>query len=271
MKKTLNEQINNIELRKKGIVEDSDGLRHCLRCGAPLQRKKIDSNGVVNIIDVPCRCQELKMQRNKEKIRQKCFVSPILSTYRYNTLQNKDEKENQYLAKFIRKFVKIKEKGIGVYIYSLSDQSRTFNLARVANGLIDRGFSVKYITARLFSNIRNIPNADYSALLKKLASFDAIAFADLDLMCPDETKLSFLYGVLVMLISNGVTLLISSDKHINGINPDSYYGQKIKELIKKRCLVIRLLDEDENNKINIQKVARNVLWMFEDEGIIHEE
>ena len=63
MKKSLDEKINEIELRKKGIAEDSDGLSHCLRCGGLLQRREIDRNGVVHLIDVPCDCLEIQKRQ----------------------------------------------------------------------------------------------------------------------------------------------------------------------------------------------------------------
>lgn len=269
MSKSLNERIVEIALRKSGKYLSEEGILYCRRCNSALQRRVIDSNGITQLIDIPCLCPEIRDQQRKEKSRREAFISPILSTYRYNSLQNKDEKENPYLAKFIRKFGKIKEKAIGVYIYSLSDKSRTFNLARVANGVIDRGYTVKYVTTSLFSTLRNIHNADYSELLKKLVSFDAIAFADLDLMSLDEKELSFLYSVMSFLVSSGVILLISGDEHINNIRPDTYYGKKIKTIIEKKCVVIPLVEQIK--EINPQEVARDELWLLENEDIINEK
>lgn len=269
MKKSLDEKINEIELRKKGIAEDSDGLRRCLRCGAPLQRREIDHNGEMHLIYVSCDCLEIQNRQRTEIVREDCFMSDILSTYKYDSHPNKGNKANPYLKKFIRKFLKIKKSGVSLYIYSPSDQSRVFNLARISNGLIDHGHTVKHITAPLFSSLRRIPNADYTKLMKKLSSFDAVAFADLDLITTDEKELSFLCGVMSFLVNSNVTLLISSDKHIYDINPETYYGQKIKELIKKRCIVIPIQDDVE--EINPQKVARDELWMFVEEDIKHEK
>ena len=269
MKKSLREQISEIELRKSGKYLAEDGLLHCRRCNSELQRRVIGRNGIVHLIDVPCDCLEIQKRQRTEMVREDCFMSDILSTYKYDSHPNKGNKANPYLKKFIRKFLKIKKSGVSLYIYSPSDQSRVFNLARISNGLIDHGHTVKHITAPLFSSLRRIPNADYTKLMKKLSSFDAVAFADLDLITTDEKELSFLCGVMSFLVNSNVTLLISSDKHIYDINPESYYGQKIKELIKKRCIVIPIQDDVE--EINPQKVARDELWMFVEEDIKHEK
>lgn len=256
MKKSLKERIENVELMKSGRYIGGNGLLHCARCNKPLQRRVI-REGQLHIEPVDCACEANRRHSIREKRREDAFISPAMAGYRYDSIYVEAEDVYAPIKKFIRKFEKMKEKNVGLYLYGDSEKEKNFHTARIANALIDRDYRVKNLALPLFMSLQH---RDLNIVFKKLATeYDVIAISSFYIPI-DESDARFVFSLLESLINAGVVLIISSDENIADVEPATYFGQKIKSAIRSHCIPIHL--SGTKTEDNLKDIAEKKLWIF---------
>ena len=261
MTESLDDRIKKIELRKEGKFIGRNGLLHCIFCNKPLQQRVVRQNRI-QIEPIACDCENKIKHMELEKRRQDAFLGSAMTAYRYDNSIESMDGTTATIKKFIRKFLKMKEKGIGLYLYSNSANVNNFHIGRIGNALIDRNYTVKHFTVPFFMSLMRNKGADLAAFYKNLSlEYDAVLLSGF-YMPEDDTETRFVYSLLELLIGAGIVLIIFSDENIADIEPATYFGRKFKAAVAGHCIPIQL--SDNNSTINLKDFAEKELWIFKE-------
>ncbi|MDE6500720.1 MAG: ATP-binding protein [Ruminococcus sp.] len=244
----------------------SDGLIYCGNCHTPKQSwGPVPLSDKKHLVPVICACREaeykrldeLKMRQENEKKRSLCFVDYEMAEWCFaNDDGNSDNHAMQVARNYVNNFEKMKNDGVGLFIYGDVGVGKSFMAACIANALIDKGVTVQMTDfTTIIDGLWN--NEDRNAYRKKLNDVALLVIDDLGRENDSKHNKGIVTSVLDTRCRSKRPLILTSNFSLEYLlNVEDTALRRIYSRIFKQCIPIEFKGNDRRQiqmAQNIQK------------------
>lgn len=263
----LGETILNMKAHKNPNDYIENGILHCGNCKTPKEHEvNFSGLSIVKKMPIPCKCQAEKDAEQAEKMKQAEFEAWRARTIREGLGSetnrectfDRDDLSNPNVSAICRAYVnewdKAKENNLGLLFYGSVGTGKTFHALTVANGLIDKGVSVRFTSiTRELSKIQGAYPEDRQMILDKLFNCDLLILDDVGAERDTSYALEQVYTIVDGRYASNKPCLATTNLSLNELQKPSTTGyERIYDRILAMCQ-LRLKIEGKSKRIDQAK------------------
>ena len=232
-----------------------DGLLHCSVCNGKLQTQ-IDFLGKKKTVRCVCQCMRKEREEQKERERKEaierqrriCFAESNMSTWTFANDDRNKPKISDAMKRYVESFDEFKRDGRGILLYGTVGTGKTYYAASVANGLIDKGYSVLMTNfARLSNQIQG--TWEKNDVIDDLSRYSLIILDDLGAERKSEYMQEIVFNIIDSRYRTGLPFFITTNLSIEEIKkPIDITCSRIYDRILERCFPIEISGESRRRK-----------------------
>lgn len=253
---------------KPKYVHDEDycenGFWHCGVCRKPLEKTiVIPALGISQINHIMCDCEQLKYNREREKIakeqkqirvdnlRHMAFSDERFKRCTFECDDGSNPMLTQIAKNYVDKFDKALDEGKGLLLLGNVGNGKTFAAACITNALIDKGYACMMTNFETISNVLQSCYEERYRFIDELNSFDLLVIDDLG----SERNTEYMQkGVVNTIIDNRyrsckpmiITTNLTQEEFCNPQDVDS---KRIYSRLKEVCFPFECKENDRREAI----------------------
>ena len=232
-----------------------DGLLYCGKCHEPKQCRPL--NGSEMITNCLCRCGVRERERKederkaaeRERLRERCLPRTSMHKSRFETAEQVDhiQKARKYIENWDR--LGGSNRGTGLIFWGNVGTGKSFAAQCIANALIDRGKTVKYITAANLIEELTDAKTDYSAKTDTLCDVPLLIVDDIGAERDTAFAREKLCSAIDSRIESGKPLIVTTNYSMEDMkNCSDVTLQRIFDRLLGCCVPIQVVGESRRKK-----------------------
>lgn len=256
---------NLLKMNLKNLGSESIDykLKFCEKCGQPIETK-IELLGNMRVVPVICECRKKELEKMQEEIDKKekqarlnqllnnSLMDSKFKNYRFDNWDHEigNKRIFEITKRYSNNFSEIKEKGIGLIIYGLPGNGKTFASGCIANDLIDRFIPVACISINsLLGRIKQGFNSSETEanIINGLNNADLLILDDLGTELDNEWTKTVIYNIIDSRYRNGLPLVVTTNISFDDIK--NKYHQRTYDRLIEMCTPLK----NENSSIRTKK------------------
>lgn len=227
---------------------EKDGILYCGKCNSPKQWRGIFLGKEVT---KPCLCdcevqrrEQLKRDERIQRNKKIAFGNSPMIDWNFENDNGKNKQLSTRAKNYVENFETFKENGRGILLYGKTGTGKTFTACCIANGLLDRGYSV---LVKRFADIANelFSCSDKTAYTQNLMDVSLLVLDDMGV----ERKSSYMNEVVFTVVDGryraGKPMIITTNVSAETMkNAETIEEQRIYSRLNECCIPILAKGED---------------------------
>lgn len=231
-------------LSQKETYLDAAGIKHCAKCGQPLERY-ITLNGKQRRVPAPrCACDDVaeteqiaKEQRTKVSIMAKSspLHDPNYDRFTFAVDSTPDSEASKLCRAYVEHWDEIEQENIGLLLSGPVGTGKSFYAAAVVNALRERGVSAIIVTTSRLINLI-MERKEPQSVVDELNKFHLVVLDDLGAERDTEYAVEQLENFINARDLSGLPLVVTTNLPRQQFDrPENMSYSRIFDRVKKLC------------------------------------
>lgn len=250
------EQIGSVLQSNLKVTESvfNNSLKTCGLCGQPVEKDVLLVHKKMRV-KVLCKCEieNKKAKEEKQAVMEKqirlnqMFTNSLMDEqFKNSNFKSWDKSKGNnkvYLIsiKYVENFKRMKQENVGLLIYGIPGNGKTYATCCIANALIEKGtpvicVGINSILQRIQSTYNSYGREGESNIIRSFTNADLLIIDDLGVEQKTEWSVTRIYNIIDSRYRNGLPTIITTNLSLNEL--EEKYGKRTYDRLIEMCTPI---------------------------------
>ena len=225
-----------------------DGLLHCCKCHHNTEHI-INFLGDIKKVRCICKCQEEKLEAQKQKEKQEefdrmrkvCFAESNMHNWTFINDDRRNAKISDAMKRYVDNFDEFRRDGKGLLLHGDVGTGKTYYAACIANKLIDSGYSVLMTNFARLTNKINGMFEGKQEYIDSLNRYTLLIIDDLGAERKSEYMQEQVFNIIDARYRSGLPFIITTNLTTDEIKKPQDIGySRIYDRVLERCFPVKV-------------------------------